>query len=230
MRIRTGCPFILAALAASNAAHANVFFGFTPVANGLETEVTYSAGNANGPGFITFADDVTVDLVVDGSAFGAPIGVEHYNARLSFNLTVGQATPTGAPVQGTITFAVGGADILVGTAGPGSGMLVGAPFNAAALIFSNYGGQAFQWEHFGALSDQLGTIEFNSFADASFAFSYALFTGEVNQFGYYESFWANAAFAGFGEYLFPSPGGAALFGGAACLLGSRRRRANVPCH
>lgn len=221
MRIRISCLFA-AAFAAS--AHANVFFGFAPVANGWETEVEYHAGNANGPGFITFSDQVTVDLIVDGSAFGVPIGVEHYDARLSFNLTVGQVTPTGAPVHGFISFAVGGEDILVGTAGPGSGLLVGAPFNAAALIFSNYGGQAFQWEHFGALSDQLGSIEFNSFADASFAFSYLLFTGEVNEFGYYESFWANAAFTGSGEYLFPAPGGAGLLAGVACLTMTRRRR------
>lgn len=224
MRIRSSCPFVLAALLSASGAHANVFFGFTPVANGLDTEVEYSAGNANGPGTMTFSDDVRVDLVVDASAFGQNTGIETYSARLSLNLTVGQATAAGAPVQGTIIFSVGGEDILVGTAGPGSGMLVGAPLNAAALVFSNFGGQPFQWEHFGALSDQMGSLEFNRGAQASFAFSYLVFSGETNAFGYYESFWANAAFTGVAEYIFPSPGAAVLFGGAGMALGARRRR------
>lgn len=230
MTNRLGLLMTCCGLAFSGEAFANVFFGFAPVANGLNTEVEYNAGGAIGPGHISFSDQVTVDLVVDASAFGPNYGVETYEARLSLNLTVGQATASGAPVQGTITFAVGDETILVGTAGPGSGMLVGAPLNTAALIFSNAGGQPFEWEHFGALSDQMNSNAFNEFADGAFALSFVFFTGATNEFGYYESFTANAAFTGTAQYIFPAPGCAGLLAGAACVLGARRRRINSPCH
>jgi hypothetical protein len=198
------CRFVLAAIvagAASCAAHANVFFGFAPPSNGFEREVFYSAGDENGVGSLTFTNTETVQLTVDGSTFGR--GIVTYTASLVMNLGVGQVGAPGAPLTGTSSFFIGGVESLVGTVGPGGGVMFGF-VGTGALLFSNEQGQDFRWEYGGALVPQLFGIDFNADANAAFALSYT-FEHTTNEHGYYNSFSANAAFVGDAEWIVPGP-------------------------
>jgi hypothetical protein len=224
MKKMTTAVALASGLALSSLASATVFFTFDDPSTALE--VTYTQGNAGGPGTMTYSAAPTVDLVVDGTQNG--LGIVTYSTILSMNLTIGTATSFGgifqAPVlAGSFTFSVGGNAILTGMINNGAMLTFGSTGSVVATSSNN----SLTLVATDALLGQLalgGYTGLGPVFDSSFSLS-NLAPRPINltQDGYIPSFHANAAFVGNAEPI-PSAGSTALAAVAGLFLFPGRRR------
>lgn len=217
-----GAGLLASASASAGLMTGSVYFTYDDP-EGPPRELTYTAGDSNGDGTITYSSATPFDLVVDASDPGW--GVVTYAATISMDVTVGQATLFNgvymAPTSGTFTVTVGGDDVLLGTISDGAFLIFGTTGNLAA----NSATGTVSMQAAGGLLAQFGGNQIEPMFNVSWSLSDFLPGGPtLNNDGYLTSFTANTAFVGSAQVRnVPSPGSAALLAIAGLISVPRRR-------
>ncbi len=222
LAVVAGAGLLAASAASAGIMTGSVYFTYDDP-EGPPRELTYTAGDANGPGTISYSSAVPFDLVVDASDPGW--GVVTYEAFITMDVSVGQASSIAgvwyAPVSGGFNVTVAGDTVLTGTIQNGAFLTFGTTGNLAA----NSSTASLSMSVAGGLLAQLGGNQIEPMFNASWSLAdFIPGAPTLNSDGYLTSFTANTSFVGSAQVRsVPSPGSAALLVVAGLVSVPRRR-------